>query len=94
MVVVMVMTIVMIIVIVLHFCLFIVFSSLLHTPTTDNNHRQSGHNTKQTLPSQDRPIPGFVLDVADAVHITCGFCHTCVLRSSGQPSCWGCNNYV
>ena len=86
------MTIVMIVT-VQHSCLLTVLSSLLQTPTTDNFQGQLGYNTQQSSVSQYRPIPGFVLDVADAVHITCGFCHTCVLRSSGQPSCWGCNNY-
>jgi len=38
-----------------------------------------------------RRVPGFVQGITTAVSITCGFCHSCVLKASGQPLCWGCN---
>ena len=57
----------------------------------DDSQAQLGQDTRVTSTSSLRRVPDFVLGISDAVAITCGFCHTCALRSTGQPVCWGCN---
>jgi alpha-tubulin suppressor-like RCC1 family protein len=56
------------------------------TSLSGNAYGQLGDNTQL-----NKLVPGFVQGVTDAVAITCGFCHSCLLRSNGQAMCWGCN---
>ena len=67
-------------------CSSILSSSCRRQPIWADGRRHSGFYNN--LP---QACSWFCSGVTDAVAITCGSCHTCVLRSTGQPMCWGCN---
>jgi alpha-tubulin suppressor-like RCC1 family protein len=55
-----------------------------------NSHGQAGsfvyHNGDVLVPT---PVPG----ISDAVAVTAGGFHSCVIHAGGQASCWGANNH-
>ena len=68
------------------------FRVCTYDDVTDNAYGQLGDGTYKTSVSQLNLSPRFVVGASDAIAITCGYCHTCLLRSNGQPMCWGCNS--
>lgn len=56
-----------------------------------NGNGQLGNGTIASVPPYGLLVPTPVLSVGDAVAITTGEEHTCVLRSGGAVSCWGVN---
>jgi hypothetical protein len=78
------------------FCKCSMYPVVSHTFdfSSDNNFGQLGDGTyvpTASISTQLRRIPGFVVNVDNAVAITAAWCHSCVLLSTGQPKCWGCN---